>query len=203
MKPAIFLDRDGTLIEHVHYLADPDDVALIPGAARVIREWRQAGFACVVVTNQSAVERGIITVDRLGGIHDTLADQLAAEGTELDGIYYCPLAPKVKDQRLIEHPDRKPGPGMLQKAARELSLDLSQSWMIGDSLSDVLAGRNAGCRATILVRSGYGETHEHETDSFDFIAADIVEAAEIIRSHSNSKSHTAQSAAAPQEGNVE
>lgn len=202
MRPAVFLDRDGTIIEHVHYLADPAHLALIPGATGVIRRLREAGFACVVVTNQSAIERGILTVDRLGTIHDTLTEMLAAEGAVLDGIYYCPVAPKERNQRIIEHLDRKPGPGMLQKAARDLSLDLARSWMIGDSLSDMLAGRNAGCRGTILVRSGYGENHLHETDAFDFDAADIVGAAEVILSHVDRQSKSSQHAVDLHEGKV-
>lgn len=185
MKPAVFLDRDGTLIELVHYLSDPEDVRLVDGAPRAIRILNDAGYACVIVTNQSAIGRGLITVTRLAEIHDRLEDQLAAHDLHVEGIYFCPEAPKGDGQRAIEHPDRKPGPGMLLRAARELDLDLAQSWMIGDSLSDVLAGRNAGCRGSILVRTGYGKRHVDETDAFDFIADDLLGAATIILERSN------------------
>lgn len=180
MRPAVFIDRDGTLIELVHYLSDPEDVRLVDGAPRALRMLNEAGYACVVVTNQSAIGRGLITVTRLAEIHDRLETRLAEHDRRVDGIYFCPEAPKGKDQRAIEHPDRKPGPGMLLRAARELDLDLTQSWMIGDSLSDVLAGRNAGCRGSILVRTGYGERHASEADAFDFMADDLLSAAKFI-----------------------
>lgn len=198
MRPAVFIDRDGTLIEHVHYLSNPEEVALLPGAAEAIIRLQAAGFACVIVTNQSAIGRGMLTVDRLGEIHNALADHLARDGARLDGVYYCPIEPKERNQRIIEHPDRKPGPGMLQQAARDLSLDLANSWMVGDSLSDVLAGRNAGCRGCILVRSGYGERHLHETDAFDHVATDFGDAATIILEHLQSGTpNTADGATQP------
>ena len=157
MIPAVFLDRDGTVIEHVHHLHRTEDVALIPGAAQAIRSLRSAGYLCVIVTNQSVVGRGMLDIDGLDAIHDTMKHQLQAEMAELDGIYYCTVVPTTNDQSLIEHPDRKPGPGMLLKAAQDLQISLADSWMIGDSLSDLLAGQNAGCRESLLVLTGYGE----------------------------------------------
>lgn len=153
-RPAVFLDRDGTIIEHIHYLADPRDVRLVPGASEAIRKLRDAGFACVVVTNQSAIGRGMLTEDGLALVHDELKRQLAAQGTAVDAIYHCPEAPVGDDRAAIEHEDRKPGPGMLFRAAEGLGLDLDASWMVGDMVSDVLAGMNACCRGNILVRSG-------------------------------------------------
>lgn len=154
-RPAIFVDRDGTLIEEREYLSRPEDVRLLPGAATAIDDLRLAGFACVMITNQSGLGRGWFTEGNLDQVHQELIRQLALAGSHLDGIYVCPHAPTSADTGIIEHPDRKPGPGLLFKAARELSLDLSASWMIGDKLSDVLAGRNAGCRGNLLVRSGH------------------------------------------------
>lgn len=153
-RPAVFLDRDGTLIEEVHYLDDPAGVRLLPGAAEAIRGLRASGFACVLVTNQSAIARGIITVERLVEIHGELNRQLAAAGAALDAIYYCPEAPTGEDRTVVEHPDRKPGPGLLLRAALDLGLDIHHSYMIGDMISDVLAGINAGCRRSFLVRTG-------------------------------------------------
>jgi D-glycero-D-manno-heptose 1,7-bisphosphate phosphatase len=153
-RSAIFLDRDGTLIEDVPYLTDPARVRLFPGAAEALRQARAAGWACVVVSNQSAIGRGLLAEEQLQEIHATLVRKLAEEDAALDGIYFCPHAPVSSDKTLIEHPDRKPGPGMLERAARELGLDLERSWIIGDQLSDMLAGRNAGCRGGILVRTG-------------------------------------------------
>ena len=160
-RRAVFLDRDGTLIEHVHYLDDPGRVRLTAGAAQALRRLRQAGFARVVVTNQSAVGRGVLALDRLAEIHAEFERQLAVEGASLDGLYYCPEAPTGDDRTVIENPDRKPGPGMLRRGAEELGLDLGRSWMIGDLISDVLAGLNAGCRS-ILLDSGQAAAVDRE-----------------------------------------
>jgi len=161
-RPAVFLDRDGTLIEHVHYLSDPAMVSLLPGAALALKRLRRAGFTTVLVTNQSAIGRGMLAVNRLDEIHTELNRQLALQGATIDGIYYCPDAPKTDDRTVVESPDRKPGPGMLLRAAAELNLDLGASWMVGDVISDVLAGLNAGCKS-ILVQTGPTSQAEAET----------------------------------------
>jgi D,D-heptose 1,7-bisphosphate phosphatase len=153
LRPAVFFDRDGTLIEHVSYLSDPALVRLLPGTTVALKRLRRAGFAVVLVTNQSAIGRGMLTEDQLDQIHAELNRQLAACGATIDGIYYCPAVPAGDDRTLVEYPDRKPGPGMLLRAAADLKLDLAASWMVGDLISDVLAGLNAGCRS-ILVESG-------------------------------------------------
>ena len=182
-RPAVFLDRDGTLIEHVHYLSDPARVRLLPGAAEALRRLRQAGFARVLVTNQSAIGRGMLTVERLAEIHAELERQLAASGATLDGIYYCPAAPAGDDRTVVECPDRKPGPGMLLSAAAEKGLDLSASWMVGDLISDVLAGLNAGCRS-ILVQSGQATPSELAAAATDrsLVAPDLATSVEWILS---------------------
>jgi len=177
LRPAVFLDRDGTLIEDVPYLADPARVRLLPGAAEALRRVRRAGWASVVVTNQSAIGRNLITEARLHEIHAALQRLLAAEGATLDGIYFCPHAPVQEDKSVIEHEDRKPGPGMLLRAARELSLDLPRSWMIGDQLSDALAGRNAGCAGSILVQTG----HDVGDLAAEWpVAADVLAALDLV-----------------------
>jgi len=155
MTPAVFLDRDGTLIELVHHLTDPADVRLIDGAAAAVRALRKAGFDVVIVTNQSVIGRGKLTEAGLADVHTEMNRQLGAEDAQIDAIYFCPLAPTIKDPTVIEDPMRKPGPGMLQAAARERGLSLEHSWMVGDTVSDMLAGRNAGCRS-VLVETGYG-----------------------------------------------
>jgi D-glycero-D-manno-heptose 1,7-bisphosphate phosphatase len=158
LRPAVFLDRDGSLIEEVSYLARPEQVRLLPGVADALRELRAAGLACVVVTNQSAVGRGMMTEAELEGVHAEFRRQLAGAGAMVDAIYHCPLAPRGSDKTVIEHPDRKPGPGMLLRAARDLGLDVARSWIVGDGVCDLLAGRNAGCRASLLVRTGHDLT---------------------------------------------
>lgn len=160
LKPAVFFDRDGTLIEQVHYLSEPGQVKLLPGVAEAIRQLQQGGYACVAITNQSAIGRGMISESDLQRIHAELHRQLAAARARLDGVYHCPVVPRMDDRTVVEHPDRKPGPGMLLRAARELGLELKASWMVGDMISDVATGRNARCRGSILVQSGKGLSAE-------------------------------------------
>ncbi len=155
-RPAVFIDRDGTLIEQVHYLSKPEQVKLVAGGGEAIKQLRTAGFACVLVTNQSPIGRGIFTEEDLKNVHKVLLEQLAQYDTTLDGIYYCPAVPQVKDRTMIDHYDRKPGPGMLFKAAAEMKLDLTRSWMIGDMISDILAGYHAHCEGLVLVNTGKG-----------------------------------------------
>lgn len=179
MRGVVFLDRDGTLIELVHHLTDPADVRLIAGAGAAVRRLRAAGWPVIVVTNQSVIGRGKLTEAGLAEVHAEMARQLAAEGTMVDAIHFCPLAPVQKDPTVIEDAMRKPGPGMLRAAAREGGFGLAASWMIGDTVSDMLAGRNAGCR-TILVRTGYGAQYAHDRAALDRDAPDLAAAADII-----------------------
>lgn len=173
MKPAAFLDRDGTVIELVHHLTDPADLRLIPGAATAIARLNMAGVKVVIVTNQSVIGRGMLTEVGLETIHAELARQLGSEGAMIDGIYHAPQAPGTADPTKVEHPDRKPGPGMIERAARDLRLDLSRSVMVGDTVSDLLAGRNAGVAATVLVRTGYGATYAHDPKHADIDVLDL------------------------------
>lgn len=180
MRPAAFLDRDGTIIRQVHHLTDPAEVELLPGASSALRELRRAGFACVVVSNQSAVGRGVLTLDGLAAVHDEFRRQLAAEGAEIDGWYFCPEIPRTSDRSAVDHPERKPAPGMLLRAARELTLDIGSSWMVGDMVSDILAGRNAGCRGSILVRTGHGAAADDAAKFADHVVADLSAAVALI-----------------------
>ena len=183
-RPAIFLDRDGTIIEHVHYISDPAKVRLLPGAAGALRRFRDAGYALVVVTNQSAIGRGAITLEQYRAVDAEMRRQLAAEGIEPGGVYFCPEVPPDGDDRtLISHGDRKPGPGMLLRASADLGLDPMASWMIGDMISDALAGINARCRGSVLVRTGHGlgaGEAEAWADSGHPVADDLAAAADLI-----------------------
>jgi histidinol-phosphate phosphatase family protein len=179
-RPAIFLDRDGTLIKHVHYLSDPALIQLLPGAAEALTRFRRAGFTCVLVTNQSAIGRGMLTEERLDQIHTEMNRQLAACGATIDAIYHCPDVPAGDDRTVVENSDRKPGPGMLLRAAADLKLDLEASWMIGDLISDVLAGQHAGCR-NVLLESGQTAPGEAQTLTGRFLTApDLAAAAALI-----------------------
>jgi histidinol-phosphate phosphatase family protein len=180
MSPAVFLDRDGTVIEHVHHLTRPEDVALIDGAAGAIAELSAKGFLCVLVTNQSVVGRGMLDMAGLDRVHARMNELLLDQGAKLDGIYVCVEVPQGDDQTKIEHPDRKPGPGMLLKAARDLDIDLGRSWMVGDSSSDLWAGRNAGCRESLLVLTGYGQRTFQGSENQWRAVPSIVQAAKTI-----------------------
>ena len=177
-RPAVFLDRDGTLIEDVPYLDDPLGIRFLPGAAEALVRLRRAGFARVLVTNQSGIGRGFFTEDRLREIHAELEGRLAGVGASLDGNYYCPSAPSEEDC-----PDRKPAPGMLLRGAVELGIDLDASWMVGDKMSDVMAGLNAGCRS-ILLRADEGVAASDGPgtagDGRFLVAADLAAAVDLI-----------------------
>jgi D,D-heptose 1,7-bisphosphate phosphatase len=180
-RPAVFLDRDDTLIANVPYLTDPTGLRILPGAAQALGALRRAGFALVLITNQSAVGRGFITEARLNEIHDELNRLLAEQGAALDAIYYCPDVPLGDDRTIVVNPNRKPGPGLLLRAADELNLDLDASWMVGDLISDVLAGLNAGCRS-ILVGSNatLSELPPQAARARASTASDFAAAAELI-----------------------
>ena len=180
-RPAVFFDRDGTLIESVHYLSHPDQVRILPGAATAVARLRRAGYVCVVVTNQSAVGRGMITEKELSKIHQVMCEQFAQQEAVFDGIYHCSVVPTKPDRTIVENIHRKPGPGMLQQAARELRLDLSRSWMVGDMISDALAGENARCRGSILVSTGKGRENEQESLASRFHQVpDLLTAAQLV-----------------------
>lgn len=179
MTAAVFLDRDGTIIELKHHLTDPADVRLLPGSGTAIARLKAAGLPVVIVTNQSVIGRGKMTEDRLTEVHQEMNRQLAAFGAEIETIYHCPLAPRQTDQRVVEDPMRKPGPGMLQKAARDHGLDLDRSWMVGDTVSDMGAGRNSGCR-TVLVETGYGDAVSDADDLIDHRLKDLPAAVDLI-----------------------
>jgi D-glycero-D-manno-heptose 1,7-bisphosphate phosphatase len=141
---AVFLDRDGTLIDDVGYICDPEDVRLVPGAADALRALRDAGFRLVVVSNQSGLARGLITEEQADAVHERFVQELERTGAQIDAAYYCPHAPQDGCDC------RKPLPGLLVDAAQELGLDLEHSFMVGNSDVDVAAGEAAGARAILL-----------------------------------------------------
>lgn len=150
-RPGVLLDRDGTLIEERHYLADPAEVVLLPGAGAAVARWNASGVPVALVTNQSGVARGYFGEAAVEAVHQRLHELLAAEGARLDGVWFCP-----------HHPDhggpcacRKPAPGMAEQAAEGLGLDLARSWVIGDKLCDVELATAVGATG-VLVRTGHG-----------------------------------------------
>jgi D-glycero-D-manno-heptose 1,7-bisphosphate phosphatase len=156
LKSAVFLDRDGVVIEDGHYLGDSSRIRLVPGSAEAIAALNQAGWLVVIVTNQSGVARGVFTIESVDEVHMQLSELLRGFGAKVDAYRFCPHHPEALNPEYRLACDcRKPRPGMLLSAARELGVELESSWMIGDRTTDLEAGVAAGCR-TVLVRTGYG-----------------------------------------------
>lgn len=161
MRPAVFLDRDGTLIEEAGFLDRLERLVFFPYTVEAIRLLNRAGYAVVVLTNQSGVARGIVRPAFVDEARDHIAAHLAAGGARIDGFYHCPHHPQAVVESLRADCEcRKPKPGMLVQAAGELSLDLPRSFVVGDRWHDLEAGDAAGVRG-LLVRTGYGQTEEH------------------------------------------
>lgn len=151
-RRALFLDRDGVINEEIGYLIRSEDVRFVPGLFPLLRTAVELGYRLVVVTNQSGIARGLYTETEFHALMEWVAAELARERITLDCIYYCPYHPEHGEgQYRREHPDRKPGPGMLLRAAEELSLDLQQSLMVGDRCSDIAAANAAGLREAFLL----------------------------------------------------
>ena len=160
-QKAIFLDRDGTINKYVGFLRNIDDFDLLPGVADAIKMINASGYLAVVVTNQPVIARGEVTVPELQEIHNKMETLLGEEGAYLDAIYYCPHHPHKGyageiEELKINCSCRKPKPGMLLKAAEDLNIDISRSWMIGDGENDVKAGKAAGCETVIIGSDDYG-----------------------------------------------
>ncbi len=178
-SPAVFVDRDDTLMVDVKYCADPDLVKLIPGAAEGLRSLRAAGYRVVVVTNQSGIGRGYFDAETLERVNNRLRDELQRKGADYDALYYCPHTPEEECEC------RKPKPGLLLKAASELNIDLSSSYTLGDRDLDIGAGRAAGTR-TILVSKSSQLCNSKSNQPADFVATNVAEAANLILSHPRS-----------------
>lgn len=177
-KKACLLDRDGTIIIDRVYLNDPDGISYLPGAIEGLRAMRDLGYLLFVVTNQSGIARGVVTMGNLDRIHAKMRADLAGHGIEIAGFYYAPYSAEST------HFARKPNPGMLVYAAQDFGIDLSQSWMIGDRMIDVEAGHRAGCRSIMLHGT---ETPEIRPDLAgpEAFVTNLVDAASFIRSASH------------------
>jgi D-glycero-D-manno-heptose 1,7-bisphosphate phosphatase len=154
-QKAIFLDRDGTINRHIGFLRKPEELELLPGAAEAVKRINASGYLAVVITNQPVIARGEVTTEQLQIIHNKLETLLGREGAYIDGLYYCPHHPdkgfegEVPELK-IECDCRKPKPGLILKAAQDFNIDLQSSWMIGDGKNDIGAGKNAGCKTTLI-----------------------------------------------------
>jgi D-glycero-D-manno-heptose 1,7-bisphosphate phosphatase len=165
-QKALFLDRDGCLTQEPAFYGGPGDLVLLPGTAKALQHFKSQGYMLVVVSNQSCIGQGYATEDTVNWTHDALCKELQEQGAYVDGFYFSKGVEAGSQQRAV-HPkflgdeDVKPSPNLLHKAAQELHIDLAQSYMVGDRLTDVECGLTAGC-TPILVRTGYGSTTEAE-----------------------------------------
>ena len=178
---AVFLDRDGTINEEVGYLSRLEQLKIFPSSAAAIRILNQRNIPVIVVTNQSGVARGYFKEDFVHEVHELLQKQLGIADAHIDAFYYCPHHPTEGHSPYLQICScRKPEVGMLLQAARDLHLDLSRSYMVGDMMKDVLAGKKAGTKS-ILVMTGYGAGEKPDEDLFpDYTAPDLLAAVDWI-----------------------
>lgn len=189
-RPAVFIDRDGTISEEVGYVNHPSRFRLFPYSSEAIRILNQNDWLAILVTNQAGVARGYFSEDVIKTIHTQLETALHQESARLDAIYYCAHHPSVgKPPYRVDCDCRKPRPGLIHQAARDFEIDLSASWMAGDRYSDIELARNAGLRSAFLM-SGYGRGEwEYQSQSWkyrpDLICENLLEAVKSIVNHGN------------------
>jgi len=165
---AVFLDRDGVLMEDAHYCGDPAEVRVFPGVSDALRRLKNAGFLAIVITNQSGIGRGLITQEQYEAVQAEFLRQIGPG--LIDAVYFCPDPPGVRSTR------RKPEPGMVLEAAEAFQVDLPKSYFVGDKAADIECGRRAGTR-TVLVLTGYGAEQQCVPD---FTASDIDHAITLV-----------------------
>jgi len=194
---AIFLDRDGTLIEDPGYINNPDQIKLLDGVAEALAELKALGYKLIVTSNQSGVARGIVTEKTLAEIHNRLKQLLAEKGGHLDKIYYCPYHPEGVIPKYRKESDcRKPNPGMLLAAAGEMNVDLGESWVIGNSSRDIEAGLRTGCQTILLDNVSHDKKIELGQANPDYRAVNMKEAVNIVKKYHRS-SHKPDGQAEP------
>jgi D-glycero-D-manno-heptose 1,7-bisphosphate phosphatase len=185
---AIFLDRDGTLIEDPGYINNPDQVKLLDYVPEALMELKATGYKLIVVSNQSAVARGIVTEKVLAKVHERLEQLLAEKGAFLDRIYYCPYHAEGAIPKYRKESNwRKPNPGMLLAAAEEMGIDLGQSWAIGNSPRDIEAGLRAGCKTILINRPSGHDQPQVGQPTADYKAVNLKEAVNIIKKYHRSR----------------
>jgi D-glycero-D-manno-heptose 1,7-bisphosphate phosphatase len=179
MERAVFLDRDGTIIEDPGYLDSCDKVKFLPGVSEAIARLNESGFKVIVITNQSGVARGYFTEETLKEINEHICRSLAEQGASIDMVYYCPHHIEgIIERYKKECHCRKPNPGMIEEATRNFGIDLGKSFVIGDKILDVETGRRTGCRTILLVSEE--PPNKEMTASPDHVAPDLYEAVQWL-----------------------
>lgn len=182
-RKAVFLDRDGTIIKQVELMHSVDELRLLSGAARAIGAFNNLGFLVVVVTNQPVVARGIIAPKEVDNIHAVLIERLNGRGAKIDAVYFCPHHPEATMPKFrLRCRCRKPEPGMILKGLKNLNINPKKSFMVGDALIDMVAGKKAGLK-TILVKTGPGHARldeKYKDVKPDFIVKNLLQAVKIV-----------------------
>ena len=180
-QPAVFIDRDGTIIEFVDVLSESSQVKLLPGAAEAIAELNRRGFLVIALTNQPNIEKGLLTQEGLKAIHDLLQDLLAESGAHLDAIYTCPHRYRPPADPVPQCECRKPGIKLIQDAQAEFLIDMANSWFVGDRLRDVETGRRANLKTILVSTGGPSKDDEFFPDTKpDYTADDLLGAVHLI-----------------------
>ncbi len=181
MKKAVFLDRDGVLNEEVDVLRDVKQLRVIPGVAKALQKINKLGFLAIVVTNQPVIARGWLTEKEVEAINQVLVSRLAKKGGKIDAVYYCPHHPNANLKKYrLQCRCRKPNIGMVKKAAKEFSIDLKKSFMVGDTMPDIVMGKRAKL-TTVLVKTGGPKNDRGYSAKPDFVAKNLGEAVKFIQ----------------------
>ncbi len=184
MNKAVFLDKDGTLIHDIPYNVKPELITFTDTAIPALKKLQDNGYLLIVISNQSGVARGYFTEEDLQPVSDFLKTVLGKEGINLSGFYYCPHHTDGKIEKYTRECDcRKPKPGLLLRAIQDFKIDASQSWMVGDILNDVEAGKAAGCRAVLIDGGNETEWILNDKRRPDYTVHSLLEAADIILQH--------------------
>lgn len=183
LNKAVFFDRDGTIIQHVDLMHSVQDLRLLPGVSSAIRELNRNGFLVIVITNQPVVARGMVDEKEIDAIHAALINRLKKKGARIDVVHFCPHHPKANLKKYrVRCRCRKPAPGMILRASKQLKIDIKKSFMVGDALIDIVAGKKSGLK-TILVKTGPGHARldkKYKNIKPDFEVKDLRQAVQII-----------------------
>lgn len=187
MKKAIFLDRDGVINENVKDMNRVEQFVMLPNVSKAIKKINDAGYLAIIITNQPIIAKGFLSFETLENIHEKMKDELRKDGAHIDDIFVCPHHPKKGFpgeivELKIDCACRKPKPGLFLQAIKKYNIDVSKSWMIGDSKSDVVAAKNAGINSIFIPDKGSGAEHETKLKEVkpDFEKKDLMDAVKLI-----------------------
>lgn len=178
-RKAIFLDRDGTINKEIGFIKNENEIELLPGVCDAIRIINELGYLAIIITNQAVVARGEATIEKINEIHNKLLSILELSGAHINAIYYCPHHPSKgfigerKEYKIVCE-CRKPKPGLILQAAKDYDIDIENSWMVGDSITDIMAGESAGCNTALLCQNGISSSLGDYKLLIDFVNVALV-----------------------------